>query len=272
MTGTVNVQLTAVPWDQALDLILRTNKLGYIVDGTVVRIASLAALADEESQRRKLTEEQALSGELRFLTKTLSYAKAEELAPLLTKSALSARGTVQVDPRTNTIIITDLAARLTTASDLIAILDKPQPQVEIEARIVQVAEQDLRNARCGIQWGFSGLVASTPGTYTDLRVLQQRRPDHGAGSRHHGWHDLADSAPQPTVVNLPATAATSAIGLALGSVNGGIQPGRPAVGGRKQRQTEIAVNAACLHAEQLVEAEITQAREASVSDRGEPTR
>src|SRR5204862_856629 len=135
VTGTVHVSLHDVPWDQALDIILRANKLGYLVDGTIVRIAPLGVLADEEAQRRKLTDEQALAGELRVLTKTLSYAKAEELKDLLTKSALSARGSVQTDPRTNTLIITDLADRLNMANDLITTLDKPQPEVEIEARI-----------------------------------------------------------------------------------------------------------------------------------------
>src|SRR5262249_6296876 len=87
--GSVDVALRDVPWDQALDIILRANKLGYIVDGTVVRIAPLTVLAEEEAQRRKLGEEQALAGTVEVLTKTLSYAKAEELQPLLTKSALS---------------------------------------------------------------------------------------------------------------------------------------------------------------------------------------
>ena len=105
--GTVDVVLKDVPWDQALDLILRSNKLGYLVDGTIVRIAPLSVLADEEGLRRKLSDEQALAGELRVLTRTLSYARAEELQNLLTRSALSPRGTVQIDPRTNTLIITD---------------------------------------------------------------------------------------------------------------------------------------------------------------------
>jgi type IV pilus assembly protein PilQ len=124
VTGSVDVALKDVPWDQALDIILRANKLGYIVDGTIVRIAPLSVLADEETQRRKLTDEQALAGEIRVLTKMLSYAKAEEMRPLLLKSALSSRGSVEVDGRTNTLIITDLADRLTTASDLISTLDK----------------------------------------------------------------------------------------------------------------------------------------------------
>jgi type II secretory pathway component HofQ len=70
---------------------------------------------------------------------------------LITKSALSSRGTVQVDPRTNTLILTDLPDRLTLASDLIGTLDQPQPQVEIEARIVQANKNYAR--QLGIQWG-----------------------------------------------------------------------------------------------------------------------
>ena len=62
--GTVDFALRDVPWDQALDIILRANKLGYVVDGTIVRVAPLAVLSDEESQRRKLQDEQALAGEL----------------------------------------------------------------------------------------------------------------------------------------------------------------------------------------------------------------
>ncbi len=96
--GSVDVALRDVPWDQALDIILRANKLGYFVDGTIVRVAPLTVLAEEEKQRRKLTEEQALSGEIRVLTRTLSYAKAEDVKPLLIKSALSQRGTVRVRP------------------------------------------------------------------------------------------------------------------------------------------------------------------------------
>ena len=64
ISGSVDVSLRDVPWDQALDIILKANKLGYFVDGTIVRIAPLTVLADEEAQRRRLTDEQALAGEL----------------------------------------------------------------------------------------------------------------------------------------------------------------------------------------------------------------
>jgi type IV pilus assembly protein PilQ len=205
--GTVDVALRDVPWDQALDIILRANKLGYIVDGTVVRIAPLATLADEESQRRRLAEEQALAGELKVLTRMLSYAKAEDLQALLTKSVLSPRGTAQVDPRTNTLIITDLQDRLNTASDLIGTLDKPQPQVEIEARIVQANKNFARVL--GVQWGFNGQANPTLGNTSSLAF-----PNSGSISGAVG------AAGSGTAVNLAAPAANSGVGIKLGSVNG----------------------------------------------------
>ncbi len=122
--GSVDVALRDVPWDQALDIILRANKLGYVVDGTIVRIAPLTVLADEEGQRRKLSEEQALSGELKVVTHSLSYAKAEDLKDLLIRSALSKRGDVQFDPRTNMLILRDLPASLETAVELLQALDR----------------------------------------------------------------------------------------------------------------------------------------------------
>jgi type IV pilus assembly protein PilQ len=208
--GSVDVSLRDVPWDQALDIILRANKLGYFVDGTIVRVAPLTVLADEEKARRKLAEEQALSGEIRVMTKTLSYAKAEDLKPLLVKSALTQRGTVEFDPRTNTVIISDLQSALDTAARLISDLDRPQPQVEIEARIVQTTSEFARTI--GVQWGFNGRADAALGNTTGLAF-----PNSGAvGGR------LGNQGPNgtPTGVNLGVGAATSAVGLALGSVNG----------------------------------------------------
>jgi type IV pilus secretin PilQ/predicted competence protein len=218
VTGTVDVALRDVPWDQALDIILAANKLGYLIDGTIVRIAPLGVLADEQSQRRKVAEEQALAGQLEVLTKTLSYARADDLQALLTKSALSQRGTVQVDPRTNTLIITDLRDRLTLASELIGTLDRAQPQVEIEARIVQTNKDYAR--ALGVQWGFNGNVNAGLGNTTPLAF-----PNNGALGGRTGNTSGPTGATnaglvQPTIVNLAAPAATSAIGLALGSVNG----------------------------------------------------
>jgi len=174
-------------------------------------------LAEEEAQRRKLADEQALAGELRVLTKTLSYARAEEMQGLLTKSALSSRGIVQVDPRTNTLIITDLGDRLQIASDLIATLDRAQPQVEIEARIVNTNKNYAR--ALGVQWGFLGRVDPALGNTTPLAF-----PNNGSlGGRAGGTQGVGTNAAGivPSAVNLPASGPiTSAVGLSLGSING----------------------------------------------------
>jgi len=218
--GTVDVSLRDVPWDQALDIILRANKLGYVIDGTIVRVAPLAVLADEETQRRKLADEQALSGELRVYTRSLSYARAEDLRPLLTATVLSSRGSIQTDPRTNTIIINDLPDRLQRAGDLIATLDSPQPQVEIEARVVQTTRQFARTI--GVQWGVNGRATNTIGNTTGLAF-----PNQGSITGRTGATQ-GPPAPEPqidaaaTAVNLGVNGASSAVGLAMGSVNGAL--------------------------------------------------
>jgi type IV pilus assembly protein PilQ len=199
--GTVDVSLRDVPWDQALDIILRANRLGYSVDGTIVRIAPLTVLAEEESQRRKLSDEQALAGELQVMTRALSYARAEDLKTLITATALSQRGSIQTDARTNTIIINDLAERLERAAALLTTLDVPQPQVEIEARIVQT-NRSFANS-LGVKWGVGGTASSALGNTLPLAF-----PNNGGANAG---------------VNLPSAApATSTASLALGSINGAL--------------------------------------------------
>lgn len=215
--GTVDVALRDVPWDQALDIILKANKLGYSVDGTVVRIAPISVLAVEEEERRKLAEAQALAGELHVLTLPLSYARAEQLVPILTRSALSPRGEVQVDARTNTLIIRDLADRLATASELVKTLDRPQPQVEIEARIVQTTRDFAR--AIGVEWGFNGRVDPALGNTTSLAF-----PNRGSVSGRTGGQQgsTQGGGTTETGIDLGLPAPTTALGIAMGSINGSV--------------------------------------------------
>jgi type IV pilus assembly protein PilQ len=214
--GSVDVALRDVPWDQALDIILRANKLGYAVDGTIIRIAPLVVLADEEAQRQKLAEAQADAGELRVLTRSLSYAKAEDLRALLTATSLSRRGTIQTDARTNTIIINDLAERLTRADELLNTLDRPEPQVEIEARIVQTSRDFARSI--GVQWGLNGRADPALGNTLPLSF-----PNQGSITGRTGAVQGAPGGDAVSnMVNLGVTAATSGVGLALGSINGAL--------------------------------------------------
>jgi type IV pilus assembly protein PilQ len=169
--GTVDVSLHEVPWDQALDIILRANQLDYTVEGTIVRIAPLEVLRTETESRRKLADEQALSGELVTITKTLNHAKARELSALLTKTALTRRSQIEVDERTNTLIITDLQAGLDRALKLIETLDSPQLQVEIEARIVRTSKFFAREL--GIKWGFLGQATPELGNTLPLTFPNQ---------------------------------------------------------------------------------------------------
>jgi type IV pilus assembly protein PilQ len=207
-----------VPWDQALDIILRGSKLGYAVDGTVVRIAPLAVLAEEESARQKLNEAQALAGELGVMTRSLSYAKAASFKDLITRSALSQRGEVQIDERTNTLIIRDLSTNLATAERLISDLDRPEPQVEIEARIVQTTRNFAR--ALGVKWGLTGRAGSELGNTSPWGF-----PNRGILEGRLGVQSPADprrtSLDQTgTVINLPVSGATSGIGLLMSSING----------------------------------------------------
>ena len=224
--GTIDIVMNEIPWDQALETILRSKKLGYVAEGTIIRIAPINVLAEEEAERRKLAEARALSGDLGVRTFSLSYARAQELQPLLTKSVLSPRGQIQVDQRTNTLIVTDLPDRLQTAQNLILGLDRPEPQVEVEARIVQTTRDFAR--AIGIQWGLNGRMTPELGNTTNLAFPNRGTLGGRLGSQGPDPSTDPRSTPNDqtgTVVGLPAqnlgsAAVNTAVGLALGSVNG----------------------------------------------------
>ena len=222
--GTVDIKLTDVPWDQALDVILRGNQLDYSVDGTIVRISRIKTLEDENKARQSAAqaaaERAAQAGGLTFETFPLSYAKAAEMAPLLKGSLrLSRYGQVQIDARTNTLIVADLPEQFPAIRELLRTLDRAEPQVEVEARIVQTT-RDFAKA-IGVQWGLNGRVMPDVGNTTPLAF-----PNQGTlGGRLGGTQGSSD--PRSTDleqlsrgVNLGVPDATSAIGLALGAVNG----------------------------------------------------
>jgi type IV pilus assembly protein PilQ len=217
--GTVDIVLTDVPWDQALEVILRGNQLDYTVDGTIVRIAKVDTLRREQDSRTQLAQSAAQAGVLAVRTYTLSYAKADQAAPLIRSAVLSQRGNVQIDARTNTLIITDLPARLETVNQLLSTIDRAEPQVEIEARIITTTRDFARTL--GVQWGFNGRVSPEIGNTTGLAF-----PNNGSlGGRVGGNQGSNDVRANPndqasTGVNLGVGDATSAVGLALGAING----------------------------------------------------
>ena len=221
--GTVDIKLTDVPWDQALDVILRGNQLDYSVDGTIVRISKIKTLEDENKARvaaaQAAAERQAQAGGLTFETFPLSYAKAAEMAPLLKGSLrLSKYGQVQVDVRTNTLIIADLPDQLPAIRDLLRSLDRAEPQVEVEARIVQTTRDFAR--AIGVQWGLNGRVMPDVGNTTGLTFPNRGTLGGRLGTQGPTDVRSTELEQSATAVRLGVPDASSAIGIALGAVNG----------------------------------------------------
>ena len=163
--GTVTVQLENVPWDQALDLILKQNGLGYVLENNIMRIATTSKLQSEELDRARLSEARQASEPTRTVIKKLSYARALEITPTL-KSIMSRRGDIVVDARTNTLIIREIPTFLPAVLQLIDNLDTATPQVMIEARIVETTKSLGRSL--GINWGFTGVADVAHGNTTNL--------------------------------------------------------------------------------------------------------
>ncbi|HUP66487.1 MAG TPA: type IV pilus secretin PilQ [Thermoanaerobaculia bacterium] len=165
VAGQVTVSFDQVPWDQALELILRQNGLTYTISGNVMRVGTVDRLAAEQAQNRRLEEEARLNVPLTTVIKRLSYAKSDDVATLVAGLA-SPRGKIIVDARTNQLIITDVPEYLPTMLNLIENVDIPTPQVMIEARIVETTKTFAR--QLGISWGFSGSADPALGSGTGL--------------------------------------------------------------------------------------------------------
>ncbi len=181
--GELAMRLINVPWDQALDIILRTKGLGMQQQGNVMLIAPLDEIASRARAEGEATKQKDEGAPLRSEIIQVNYAKAGDMAALLkagSKSLLSARGQVSVDDRTNTLLVLETRERLGEIRNLIARLDVPVRQVLIESRIV-IANNDFSKSlgsRFGVT-GFSNLgndpigitsgsVASTDTTVNDL--------------------------------------------------------------------------------------------------------
>jgi type IV pilus secretin PilQ/predicted competence protein len=150
--GTYNFKFTDTPWDQILDVILKNAGLGKEIDNGVLRVAKIEKLQKEEEDRKKLDEAKAIAGDLQTITRPLSYAKVSEVAKIA-KEMLTKRGSVIIDDRTNTLIITDLPSRMSTLDELIQTLDVQIQQVQIEARVVEASKGWDREF--GVKWPTS---------------------------------------------------------------------------------------------------------------------
>jgi len=177
--GTVTVELEGVPWDQALDEILKINGLGMELDGNILRIAPVAQLRAEAEEQQRLRAAQALSVPLQTVIKHLSYANVNEVARILQRrgsagaggSLMSERGSVTTDERTNTLIIKELPGFMDTVIAVIENLDTPEPQVMIEAKIVETTKKFTRTL--GVNWGFDSIIDPAHGNTTGLQFPNQ---------------------------------------------------------------------------------------------------
>ncbi len=166
--GSVTVELHDVPWDQALDLILKINGLDYALENNVLRVATTNKLASEKRAAAALRKEQELARELKTVIKPVSYAKAQDVRAILVQDStlLSERGTVNIDQRTNTLILRDTVERVEGVLRLVDFLDQPTPQVVIEGRIVETTRDFSYSL--GVNWGFTGVKDAAHGNETGL--------------------------------------------------------------------------------------------------------
>jgi type IV pilus assembly protein PilQ len=226
--GEVTIKMRDVPWDQAMDIVLRAKGLGSVREGNLVRVAPLAVLEKELEQEiaRQKQIAEVLPTETRLIG--VSYAHASSLQDKA-RDLLSPRGKISVDDRTNNLIVSDVARSLQLIEDLVRNLDTQTSQVVIEARIVEANSDYAR--QIGIQWGGNTFMDTAHGNPSGLVFPYNLGLGGGADDGASPLSGLVPGVRTGTpggaspnfVVNMPAPAGLntgSAIGLTMGSVAG----------------------------------------------------
>lgn len=211
--GKVTIRLRNVPWDQALDLILRSKSLGMEDLGNIIRVAQLAKLEEEARLRADRKKAEKLSRELSVQLVPVNYATAAEMSNRV-REILSERGNVTVDTRTNTLIVRDLPENMQRVRSLVASLDLQTPQVLIEARIVEANVRQQREI--GIQWGGQSVMSAATGNPTGLQFPSALAVSGGIVGGNAGGVQAIPS----YAVSLPVGAqdgSGGAVGLVFGS-------------------------------------------------------
>ncbi|MCP4499408.1 MAG: type IV pilus secretin PilQ [Deltaproteobacteria bacterium] len=217
--GKVSIKLKNVPWDQALDVILRTKGFDKEVKGGIIRIATADKLAKERQARLDLAAKLLVSEPTSVRLIPVNYGVAEELVPQI-KELLSGRGKVTHDSRTNVIIVEDIRENLDQAQQLVRTLDTKTPQVLIEARMIEA--QTTFSRQLGIQWGGNLTFAGANGNPTGLvfpssvHTAGGLSPNTGAISPNN--LGVLNELQPNFAINMPAADSTSALGMTLGSV------------------------------------------------------
>ncbi|WNL46924.1 type IV pilus secretin PilQ [Dyella sp. BiH032] len=233
--GAITLRLVNVPWDQALDVVLRAKGLDKRRNGNVIWIAPQDELAKYEQSVAEARLKAEDTAELVTDYVPISYGKAQDIAKLLTQGSmgggggaggggaggtrgfLSARGSVSFDERTNTLLINDNPQKIRELRDLIAVLDRPVQQVLIESRIVVATDTFTREL--GVKWGVqathttdSGNVISTSPTGTNSGALAINRGNFNGGTANSITYQTGEGGYN---VNLPVSNPAGQIGLAI---------------------------------------------------------
>ena len=223
VSGNVTLRLRNVPWDQALDIILKSKGLGIRQSGNVMMVAPQAEIAARERLELESAKQVEELAPLRTEFIQINYAKASDLSSLIQTqtggeaSLLSERGTVSIDARTNTLIVQDVAASLEAIRSMVTKLDVPIRQVMIESRIVNADESFTKEL--GVRFGY----AQRPGNFIDSEgpnltgVVGGTQP--GGFERDSALATGFDiNGADGLLVNLPVAGATSSLGLVVGKI------------------------------------------------------
>ncbi len=229
VSGALTLRLTNVPWDQALDIVLETKNLDMRRSGNVIWIAPIEEIVSREQQILRARADRQTLEPLRTAMIPISYADASNLAGIVQSSAgeesgmLSDRGSVSVDERTNTLLVTDTLENIDEIRGLVTELDRPVRQVSIESRIV-IARHDF-NHELGVRFGVTaaressgGTLYSTSGSSEALNGINEgaipRRTDIrlGGGRRLPGEVPSLDDRLN---INLPVSNPAGRLGISI---------------------------------------------------------
>src|SRR2546426_1363188 len=259
---TVNVQ--DVPWNVALDAVLKANRLGIETSGNILRVATTEVLAKEAGTQRIINESRLEASPLVTEFIRLNYSRAsgtlaqaagstgafsggstnlsfsggaggdatggsgdQGLLPIISRR-LSRRGSIEVDGRSNTLIVTDVKENIEAIRQLVAILDQPEPQVEIETRIVIAQRNFSRDLGAQLSLGVANMSRGGLANFTTLPATLQGSGGSGGSGGTGGGGQGIPAGPNPFSVpgglggttqplgNLRAAAATTVIGLTTG--------------------------------------------------------
>jgi type IV pilus assembly protein PilQ len=212
--GSLTVVLDDVPWDQALDIVLKNNDLARELEGNVLRIATVDTLKKEAEGRRAQVEAEALAVEKVSVTRFLSYAHAKDVI-VTVKKFLSVRGDVVADERTNAVIVNDIPKVIPIIDRMLTQLDRKTQEVEIEARVVAATRQFARDigTQLGFGWGDghsaiggASSVGSSPTTVSGLTPGYITVPGQSAtGSSIPLFSNLGSTSPSSGLTFLNAS-------------------------------------------------------------------